>query len=100
MLNTMRPCLVEPGNPAAGRYCVDPRSVINALSGDYWEDTLEIDGFEAARDHAVDALEYGIAVLVGLVKELKEAEDFEDLDLGWHEPLLTEADFGAQTHPD
>jgi hypothetical protein len=92
MLNTMRPCPDERGHPAAGRYYVDLRSVINGLSGDYCEDTLEIDGFEAARDHAVDALEYGIAVLVGLVKELKGAENFEDLDLGWHEPLLTEAD--------
>jgi hypothetical protein len=99
MPNTMRPGLLEPEHPATVRYCVDLRSVMNALSGDYCEDALEIDGFEAARDHAVDALEYGIAELTRLVEVLKQAEAFEGLDLGWHELLLTEVDGGAPTHP-
>jgi hypothetical protein len=92
-----RPARPEP--PPTGKYRIDLTSVLDALSEDYSEDPVGFDGFEAARDHSVEALEHWIVVLARLVEELKRSERFADLDLGWYDPLITPVD-GAGAEPE
>lgn len=51
----------------------------------------EFDTFGEARDHAINELGLWASELLALIDQLKLATCFEDLDLGWHEPLLTKS---------
>jgi len=73
--------------PIAEKYQVHLDSVLNCQMEDY-EFNVTCEHFDEAKKYALDAFEEVIDRLTILCKQIKAAESFEDLDLGWWEPLF------------
>jgi hypothetical protein len=66
---------------------LDPDALIDVRG-----DETDYARFEDARDFAAGVLEGVLDQLTNLVGQLRAAGRFEDLDLGWWEPLITRTD--------
>lgn len=82
----------RPIGPGPKTYEVDFQSVLDGLMFIDAELLAEFSSFKKARRYAVECLEEWGDDLNQLVDKLRAAEDFGDLDLGWHLPLLQEYD--------
>ena len=71
-------------------YRVDLRSVLEGLMGGPQLEIEDFDDYSEARSYVIEQLQPWIDELQALLEELRRAEGFDDLDLGWHEPLLEE----------
>jgi hypothetical protein len=69
------------------KYKVDLNSVLGCQMDDF-DGNLICDDFSEAKEHAVDAFEQVIDRLTVLCEQIRAADSFEDLDLGWWEPLF------------
>jgi len=77
------------------KYNVDLNSVLGCQMEDF-DDNLVCDDFAQAKEYAVDAFEMVIERLTILCEQIRAAGSFEDLDLGWWEPLFEKIDAGDQ----
>jgi hypothetical protein len=69
------------------KYKVDLNSVLGCQMDEY-DPVVVCEDFDKAKEYALDAFETVIDRLTCLCEEIKAAESFEDLDLGWWEPLF------------
>ena len=64
---------------------------------DGFDHKVVFDEFTQAKDFALDAFQGVIDRLTDLCKQINEAESFEDLDLGWWEPLFEQIEGDNQS---
>jgi hypothetical protein len=69
------------------KYKVDLDSVLGCQM-DGVEHYVVCDNFAEAKQCALDAFDQVIDRLTGLCEQIRSADAFEDLDLGWWEPLF------------
>ncbi len=82
--------------PIAAKYQVNVDSVLDCQMEDY-ECSVKCKDFDEAKKYALDAFETVIDRLTYLCEQIREAEDFEDLDLGWWEPLFEKIEGADQS---
>jgi hypothetical protein len=81
------------------RYRVDWHSLLDQQVSLHFHDVGDLpvfDSFEAAKDFVLDGLKTVINELTYVQERVDGAEDFDDLDLGWWEPLIEEVDEDEQ----
>jgi hypothetical protein len=69
------------------KYKVDLNSVLGCQMDDF-DDNVVCDNFGEAKEYALDAFEQMIDRLAVLCEQIRAAGTFENLDLGWWEPLF------------
>ena len=78
------------------KYQVSLGSVLDCQM-DGFDHTVVFDEFTQAKDFALDAFQGVIDRLTALCEQIREAESYEDLDLGWWEPLFEEIEGDNQS---
>jgi len=78
------------------KYQVSLVSVLDCQM-DGFDHTVVFDEFTQAKDFALDAFQGVIDRLSALCEQIGEAESYEDLDLGWWEPLFEEIEGDNQS---
>jgi len=78
------------------KYQVSLGSVLDCQM-DGFDHTVVFDEFTQAKDFALDAFQGVIDRLSALCEQIGEAESYEDLDLGWWEPLFEEIEGDNQS---
>jgi hypothetical protein len=68
-------------------YRVHLDSVLDCQMDDY-DHNVDYETFQEAKTYALDAFEIVIERLTYLCEQMKAAEKFDELDLGWWEPLI------------
>jgi hypothetical protein len=71
------------------KYQVNLDSVLDCQMDEY-DHGVVCDDFGSAKSYALDAFETVIDRLSYLCEQIKAAKEFDDLDLGWWEPLFVE----------
>ena len=77
------------------KYKVDLNSVLGCQIEDF-DYNVVCDNFAEAKDYTVDAFEMVIDRLSLLCQQIRAAGSYEDLDLGWWQPLFEEIEAGDQ----
>jgi hypothetical protein len=77
------------------KYKVDLNSVLGCQMEDF-DYNVVCDDFAQAKEYAVDAFEMVIDRLTLLCQQIRAAGSFEDLDIGWWQPLFEEIEAGDQ----
>jgi hypothetical protein len=78
------------------KYKVDLNSVLGCQMDDY-DPVVVCEDFDKAKEYALDAFKTVIDRLTFLCEQIKAAESYEDLDLGWWEPLFVKIEGDAQS---
>jgi len=78
------------------KYQVSLGSVLD-YQMDGFDYTVVFDEFTQAKEFALDAFQGVIDRLTALCEQIREAESYEDLDLGWWEPLFEEIEGDNQS---
>ncbi len=78
------------------KYQVSLGSVLDCQM-DGFDHTVVFDEFIQAKEFALDAFQCVIDRLTDLCKQINEAESFENLDLGWWEPLFEQIEGDNQS---
>jgi hypothetical protein len=74
--------------PEDSKIRVDLRSVLDCQMAEYREDAAEFEEFEGAKQYVLHAFGQVITRLQHLSEQIEEAQSFEELNLGWWEPLF------------
>jgi hypothetical protein len=81
-------------NISAGKkaYQVDWHSLLDSLCNMYFEkeEITEYGSFDEAKEYVREGLSVVLAILGEISQQVSEAHTFENLDLGWWEPLIEE----------
>ena len=78
------------------KYQVSLGSVLDCQM-DGFDHTVVFDEFTQAKDFALDAFQGVIDRLTALCEQIREATSYDDLDLGWWEPLFEQIEGDNQS---
>jgi hypothetical protein len=81
------------------RYRVHLDSVLECQMDDYNYD-VKCKDFAEAKEYVLDAFETVINCLTYLCEQIRAAEEFDDLALGWWEPLFEEIESDSRPAED
>jgi hypothetical protein len=74
-------------------YRVDWHSLLDHQVHYFFEyEETDFDSFDEVKDFVLEGLRRVLAELTYLTTQLRQAESFDQLDLGWWEPLIEEID--------
>lgn len=75
---------------------VDLQSVLHCQMGDYDVEDVVFDQFDEAKAHVLHAFGEAMKTLRYICEGVEKAQSFEDLDLGWWEPLFEKVEEGRE----
>jgi|GEM_PF-4022514 len=74
---------------------VDWHSLFDELAGDFDADDVEFTSFAELKDYVICGLAEQISRLSEIAEQVRAADRFEDLDLGWWSPLIEQIEDGG-----